>query len=88
MNCCIYRSRKKLGSYLYITEKNNFSDIPDELFKIFGIPEFSFELELTESKKLARVDAKDVIASLQKDGFYLQMTPIDENDKAGNPNKV
>jgi uncharacterized protein YcgL (UPF0745 family) len=82
MNCCIYRSRKKLGSYLYITEKNNFSDVPDELIKIFGIPEFSFEFNLTENKKLAQVDVKDVMENLQKDGFYLQMTPIDENDRA------
>lgn len=75
MNCCIYRSRKKQGSYLYIKEKNNFSDIPEDLIKLFGTPEFSFEFQLTKDTTLANSNAKDVIQQLQDNGFFLQMPP-------------
>ena len=78
MNCCIYRSKKKQGSYLYITEKNNFDQVPDELMKLFGKPEFSFEFELDENRKLANADAKEVIKHLQENGFFLQLPPPDD----------
>lgn len=78
MNCCIYRSKKKPGSYLYINEKNNFSDIPKELFRLFGVPEFSFEFDLTEDKTLAQSDPKEVLLNLKKNGFFLQLPPPDE----------
>ena len=75
MNCCIYRSRKKQGSYLYITEKNNFSDVPEDLLRLFGNPEFAFEFELTEHKKLAQSNTQDVMQQLQENGFFLQIPP-------------
>ncbi len=78
MNCCIYRSKKKQGSYLYITERNNFEKVPKELMTLLGNPEFSFEFELTEDKKLANADVKDVIQHLRDDGFFLQLPPPDE----------
>ena len=81
MNCCIYRSRKKQGSYLYIKEKNNFSDIPEDLIKLFGTPEFSFEFQLTEEIKLAHSDTKDVMRQLRENGFFLQIPPPSETDK-------
>ena len=78
MNCCIYRSQKKPGSYLYINEKNNFSDIPEELFKLFGTPEFSFEFDLTEDRKLAQSDTAEVLYHLKENGFFLQLSALDE----------
>lgn len=82
MNCCIYRSRKKQGSYLYVTEKNNFSNVPKDLIKLFGSPEFVFEFELTENKKLAQSNAKDVMQHLRENGFFLQIPPPDEHIQA------
>lgn len=82
MNCCIYRSRRKAGSYLYINEKNNFSDIPEDLLKMFGKPEFAFEFDLTEDKKLAQSDAKLVLQNLKENGFFLQLPPPEDIIKA------
>jgi uncharacterized protein YcgL (UPF0745 family) len=75
MNCYIYRSCKKVGSYLYLTEKNDFSEIPTELLQLFGQAEFAFQLDLSNTKKLAQVDLRTVIQSLQDQGFFLQMPP-------------
>jgi uncharacterized protein YcgL (UPF0745 family) len=81
MNCYIYRSDRKVGSYLYITEKNNFSDIPEELLKLLGRVEFVFQLELNKDKPLANADVKIVLQQLTEQGFFLQMPPPqDEED--------
>jgi uncharacterized protein YcgL (UPF0745 family) len=78
MECFIYRSRKKLGAYLYLPEEDNFSQLPESLLKVFGIPEYSFKMELTADKKLAQADAAEVIAGLEKDGYFMQLSPIDD----------
>ena len=71
--CYIYRSERKEDTYLYVLEKDDFSQVPDELMKAFGQPEFSFEFELTEDRRLAKEDTAEVIANLQQQGFQLQM---------------
>ena len=80
MNCYIYRSSRKVGSYLYITEKNNFSDIPEELLKLLGQVEFAFQLKLNENKILANADVKIVLQQLKEQGFFLQMPPPQDQE--------
>jgi len=75
MNCYIYRSSRKVGSYLYITGKNDFSDIPEELLKLLGRVEFAFQLKLNKDKTLANADVKIVLQQLKEQGFFLQMPP-------------
>lgn len=75
MKCFVYKSIKKTDSYIYISKKDNFEVIPEQLLLIFGKPEFALEFELTEDRKLAAVDAKQVLESLSEQGYYLQMPP-------------
>ncbi|MFK7815127.1 MAG: YcgL domain-containing protein [Gammaproteobacteria bacterium] len=75
MKCFVYKSIKKTDSYIYISKKDNFEAIPEQLLLIFGKPEFALEFELTEDRKLAAVDAKQVLESLSEQGYYLQMPP-------------
>ncbi len=72
----IYKSLKKNELYLYLLTKDDFSSIPDELFKSLGRLEFVMELSLSPERKLAREDVSRVMASLEKKGFYLQMPPL------------
>ncbi len=76
MKCFIYRSRKKDETYLFLREQNDFSVVPSELMAWFVNPVFVFELDLTPGRRLARVDSDTVIAALEKEGFYLQMPPM------------
>lgn len=73
LRCFIYRSDRKVDTYLYICEKDNFDQVPDELMSVFGEPEFSFEFELTPDRPLAKEDSAEVYENLNNQGFHLQM---------------
>ena len=68
--------------YLYITTKDDFSEVPDELMKLFGRPEFSMLVNLSKRKKLARVELSLVTQALKDQGYYLQMPPAIHENKA------
>ncbi len=73
LTCYIYRSERKADTYLYLLSKDDFSVVPAELLKAFGMPEFSFQFELAKGRKLAKEDVGEVIANLEERGFHLQM---------------
>lgn len=75
MQCYIYKSLKKNELYIYLNKKDDFSDVPERLFKSLGRLEFVMELELSPERKLAREDATKVIDSINNKGFFLQMPP-------------
>jgi len=77
MQCFIYKSLKKEHLYLYIDKKDDFSKVPELLFKSFGGLAFVMELELTPERKLAREDVEKVRASLKEKGFFVQMPPTE-----------
>ena len=78
MFCSVYRSTKKEGAYLYITKRNDFSQVPPALMEMFGKPILIMTMNLAE-KTLARVDIETVKISLREEGFFLQLPPPQEN---------
>lgn len=79
MKTFIYKSRKKDELYLYIIEKDDFSDIPASLFDAMGAePVFVMELDLCERDQLAREDIAKVRANLTNQGYHVQMPPRPE----------
>ncbi len=78
MHCFVYRSRKKRDTYLYLPAKDDFSSLPTGLMRLFGEPVFALDFELTAQRKLAAADSKQVLKSLEIQGYYLQMAC--END--------
>ena len=75
MDCFVYRSQKKSGMYLYLSEKDNFTKVPDTLMRLLGELTFSFEFDLSEDRKLVREESKEVIRIMQENGYFLQMPP-------------
>lgn len=75
VDCHIYRSKYKKGLYVYLREKDDFDLIPSDLKSRLGTLEFTFSVILDETRKLARVDTKQVMQHLQNDGYFLQMPP-------------
>lgn len=71
--CHIYRSSRKADTYLYVLEKDDFSEVPEELMTIFGEPEFSFSFNLTSDRQLAKEDSAEVLANLKEKGYHLQL---------------
>lgn len=82
MLASVYRSKMKDQMYLYVAIKDDFSNVPDALLKMFGQPEFSLQLNLNKRKKLARVELSEVKKALTEDGYYLQMPPVIHENKA------
>ena len=78
MLCSIYKRSKKEGAYLYIPKKDDFSQVPDTLMQMFGKPMPVMTIKL-EGRSLAQVDVEKVKASLQNEGFFLQLPPPPEN---------
>lgn len=78
LHCSVYRSPKKEGMYLYVPKQNSFERVPEALLQTFGIPGHVMDLELTPDRKLARVNAPDVINGITTNGYYLQMPPQEQ----------
>ncbi len=75
MLCFIYKSHKKTDAYLYVVQKDEFSQVPEALMNMLGNLELVMELELDEQRTLAQADAAQVRQQLQQQGFYLQLPP-------------
>ncbi len=64
--------------YLYVDKREDLSRVPEALLASFGEPQFYTAMLITTDKKLARVDAKQVLADILSKGFFLQMPPARE----------
>jgi uncharacterized protein YcgL (UPF0745 family) len=74
----IYRCSAKQDMYIYLSEKDGFDCIPDELKKSLGTLTFAMELKLDTQRKLAKENPEQVIDNLQQQGFHLQL-PSDKS---------
>lgn len=85
MHCSIYKSSKKDEMYLYIarpesTENqtdalNPLEVLPEAMRAAFGRATFVMDLELSEQRKLSRVNVLHVMDSIQNKGFFIQVPP-------------
>jgi len=72
----IYKSKIKEELYLYISKKDDFSQVPQALYDSMGKePLFVMEVELSPERKLARENVDTVIKSLETQGFHVQIPP-------------
>lgn len=79
MLCTIYKSAKKDQTYLFIKQRDDFSDVPEPLLERFGTPVLVTIINLDTKDKLAMSDINKVRAALKEKGFYLQLPPPVEN---------
>ncbi|QUM80743.1 MULTISPECIES: YcgL domain-containing protein [unclassified Moritella] len=92
MLCSIYKTNKKEEMYLFISRRDDFSQVPETLLGMFGQPKLVVTMNLTETRKLPFADTKKVLDNLTTTGFYLQMPPppvnhLDEYKKWRDENK-
>ena len=73
--CDIYKTDKKQEMYLYVAREDGLERLPEPLLQQFGKPILVTTLVLTENKKLARADVRQVMANIADKGFYLQLPP-------------
>jgi len=73
MQVVVYRSSVKEGMYLYTNAETSLDSIPAPVMKQLGVPEKALEFDLTETRELPNADAKEVLATIANQGFYIQM---------------
>jgi len=79
MLCAVYRSPKKEQTYLFIKQRDDFSDVPAPLMSTFGTPQLVTMVNLATKEKLAMADIEKVKANLNEQGYYLQLPPPKED---------
>lgn len=73
--CDVYRSARHDGMYLYVARGHGLGRVPAPLRERFGRAELALSLRLTPERRLARAEAGDVLAAIERRGFYLQLPP-------------
>ena len=76
----VFRSPRRDGMYIYVDRKDGLTRVPEALRELFGTPGHAMDLLLTPGRKLARVDAAEVLAGIRDQGFFLQMPPVIDDD--------
>ncbi len=71
----IFKGNKREEMYLYVDQKEGLRQVPDDLLLTFGQTDSVMILPLTQDKKLARVEAADVLEAIEQQGYFLQMPP-------------
>ena len=71
--CHIYKSPREQDMFLFVDRNDDLSRVPEALLGKFGEPELVTTLALTPERKLARAEAAKVLASIEAQGYYLQM---------------
>jgi len=73
----VYKGSRRADTYLYVSEENGFQRVPEDLLTALGTLELVMQIELDERRRLARVDTKEVIKSVSRVGYFLQLAPIE-----------
>lgn len=82
MRCYVYRATRRADTYVYLPEKDDFSNLPEGVTRALGNLEFALEFELNPERSLAREDPRKVLANLHEQGFHLQFPPPEEDRNA------
>jgi len=76
----IYKSPRKDEMYLFVDRADELKRVPETLLAQFGTPQSVMVIAMTETRKLARADAAEVLAQIEEAGYYLQMPPPKESE--------
>jgi hypothetical protein len=75
----VYKGSRRTETYLYVPDENNFEQVPKDLLDAMGTLEFVMEIDIDAQRKLARVDAGEVIKNVLDAGYFLQLAPLERH---------
>lgn len=75
MEVAVYRSSRKIDTYLLVQVEEALSRVPAALFEHFGEAIFSFQFTLGGDRRMPRIDASELDRKLRETGYYLQLPP-------------
>ena len=71
MRVFVYKSQRKPDTYLYLAKQESFDAVPEPVQAPLRPWQFVLEFELTEQRRLPRIDAAVLINNLSSLGCYL-----------------
>ncbi len=75
MEVAVYRSSKRIDTYLLVVVEEALSKVPEALLAHFGEAIFSFQFTLGADRKMPRIDAGELDRKLREVGYHLQLPP-------------
>ena len=69
----VYKSSKKLRTYLYIEHKDDFSKLPSGLLEAFGTPKFMMAFMPEKHPVLQKISREELLQALNERGYLLRM---------------
>ena len=75
MICAVYKSSRKVDTYLFVEKRDDFEAVPAPLMQMFGIPKLVMLVPLSKREELAMADINKVKSELTDKGYYLQIPP-------------
>lgn len=81
MHCSVYKGRKAPDHYLFLPCRDDFTDVPQSVLDAFGALEPVLELVLTPDRRLARIDARELMRRLLAQGCHVQLPPKDDDPR-------
>ncbi len=75
MEVAVYRSSKRIDTYLLVPIEDALSKVPEALLEHFGEAIFSFQFTLGGGRRMPRIDARELDRKLREVGYYLQLPP-------------
>lgn len=76
----VYKSSKKLRTYLYVTERDNFAKVPGGLLEAFGTPKFMMVFALSKHAELPKVSPQELEEALSTKGYLLRIDVEQDED--------
>lgn len=73
--CTIYRSSRKRELYVYMDEQAAPEELPEALRRDLGKLSQVMTLLITPERRLARVNARQVLEAIGSKGYFLQLPP-------------
>ncbi len=77
MQCFVYASPRKPGSYVWLAARDAFDVLPESLALLLGDLRFVMEVQLDPSRRLPLEDTAAVLRSLGAVGWHLQLPPAE-----------
>ena len=82
MHAYVYKSQRKVDTYVYLAARDDFDRLPESLRTQLGPLAFVLDVALTPERTLAREDVAMVRENLVIRGFHLQFPPSTAGDPA------
>lgn len=78
MFCAVFKGPKAPDTYLFVPGEAALEDVPVSVRERFGPLEHVMDLVLTPQRRLARIEAVELMRRLLRDGCYIQLPPEDD----------